>query len=102
MQPFGKSAEIGILGRKMQPDEIRQLIENGIDGVTATVNGEGSHYDAIVVGDCFEGKSMVQQQKMVYAVLNEHITSGAIHALTIKAYTPEQWESAKRLQVGSI
>ena len=102
MQPSGRIAKIEILGRKMQPETIKQLIENGIDGVTATVTGENGHFEAIVVGDCFEGKSMVQQQKTVYAVLNEHITSGAIHALTIKAYTPEKWESAKKLQVGGI
>ena len=34
---------------------------------------------------------MVKEQKMVYALLNEHIQSGAIHALTIKAYTPEEY-----------
>ena len=62
----------------------------------ALVSGDGYHYEAVVVGACFEGKSMVQQQKMVYSVLNEHITSGAIHALTIKTYTPEQWENAQK------
>jgi len=28
---------------------------------------------------------------MVYALVNEHIQSGAIHALTIKAYTKAEW-----------
>jgi acid stress-induced BolA-like protein IbaG/YrbA len=84
----------------MENAEIKALIEAGIPGVEARVKGDGSHYEAIVIGDCFEGKSMVNQQKMVYAVLNEHITSGAIHALSIKTYTPEKWEPAKLLQVG--
>ncbi|MGD8572625.1 MAG: BolA family protein [Gammaproteobacteria bacterium] len=84
----------------MENAEIKALIEAGIPGVEARVKGDGSHYEAIVIGDCFEGKSMVNQQKMVYAVLNEHITSGAIHALSIKTYTPEKWETAKLLQVG--
>ncbi|MGD8558610.1 MAG: BolA family protein [Gammaproteobacteria bacterium] len=84
----------------MENAEIKALIEAGIPGVEARVKGDGSHYEAIVIGDCFEGKSMVNQQKMVYAVLNEHITSGAIHALSIKTYTPEKWETAKQLQVG--
>jgi acid stress-induced BolA-like protein IbaG/YrbA len=34
---------------------------------------------------------MIAEQKMVYATLNQHIQSGAIHALTIKAYTPDEW-----------
>lgn len=85
----------------MQADEIQQLIEAGIEGVSATVSGADSHFEARVIGDCFEGKSMVQQQKMVYAVLNEHIASGEIHALTIKTFTPEQWAKAQKFQVGS-
>ena len=83
----------------MEVSQVKQLIEAGLPGTEATVSGDGYHYEAIVVGDCFDGKSMVQQQKMVYATLNEHITSGALHALTIKTYTPAQWEKAQQFQV---
>jgi len=85
----------------MEVSQIKALIESGLPSVEATVTGDGYHFQAIVVGDCFDGKSMVQQQKMVYATLNEHITSGALHALTIKTYTPAQWEKARQFQVGS-
>jgi acid stress-induced BolA-like protein IbaG/YrbA len=83
----------------MEVSQVKQLIEAGLPGTEAKVSGDGYHYEAIVVGDCFDGKSMVQQQKMVYATLNEHITSGALHALTIKTYTPAQWEKAQQFQV---
>jgi len=85
----------------MEVSQIKQLIESGLSGVEVKVTGDGYHYEAIVIGDCFDGKSMVEQQKMVYATLNEHITSGAIHAVTIKTYTPEQWEKASQFQIGS-
>ena len=84
----------------MDETEIKKLIEAGLPDTEATVKGDGSHFEAIVVGECFDGVSMVQQQKMVYATLSQHITSGAIHALTIKAYTPGQWEKAQKFQVG--
>jgi acid stress-induced BolA-like protein IbaG/YrbA len=80
----------------MENQQIQQLIEQGLEGVKAIVTGDGYHYEAVVIGACFEGKSMVQQQKMVYSILNEYITSGALHALTIKTYTPEQWEKAQK------
>lgn len=86
----------------MQPEAIQKLIEDGIKDVQAIVTGDGSHFQAIVIGNCFEGKSMVQQQKLVYAVVNEHIASGEIHALSIKTYTPEQWKTAQNLQVGGV
>jgi acid stress-induced BolA-like protein IbaG/YrbA len=83
----------------MQTEEIKQLIESGIPGCEAIVSGDGSHFEAIVVGEVFAGKSMLEQQKLVYATLGEHITSGAIHALSIKAYTPEEWHKAQKLNV---
>jgi len=55
------------------------------------VTADGSKYTAIVISDEFEGKTMVAEQKIVYALVNEHIQSGAIHALTIKAYTKAEW-----------
>jgi acid stress-induced BolA-like protein IbaG/YrbA len=83
----------------MQPEEVKTLIEAGIPGSEATVQGDGSHFDAIVVSPEFEGKSLVVKQKMVYATVTDRITSGELHALTIKAYTPAEWEKAKLLQV---
>jgi len=71
----------------MDPEEVKKMIEAGIDGCEATVSADGSKYTAIVVSDEFEGKTLLVKQKMVYATVNEHIQSGAIHALTIKAYT---------------
>ena len=76
----------------METTEVQKIIEAGIDGCEAMVTADGSKYTAIVVSDEFEGKTMVAEQKMVYALVNEHIQSGAIHALTIKAYTKAEWE----------
>ncbi len=83
----------------MNPDEIKQRIAAGLPDCEITVSGDGSHFEAIVVGDVFAGKSPVKKQQMVYATVNELITSGALHALTIKAYTPQEWEKARKLQV---
>ena len=76
----------------MTPEEVQALIEAGMPGSTVTVTGDGSKFEATVVSSEFEGMTMVQEQKMVYATVNEQITSGALHALTIKAYTPEEWQ----------
>jgi acid stress-induced BolA-like protein IbaG/YrbA len=75
---------------KMETSEVKSIIEAGLD-CEATVTADGSKYTAIVVSDEFEGKTMVAEQKMVYALVNEHIQSGAIHALTIKAFTKAEW-----------
>ena len=79
----------------MNAETIQQMIESGLPGSRAMVSGDdGSHFDAVIVSEAFAGKSPVQQQQLVYATLGDHITNGAIHALSMRCYTPEQWEAA--------
>ncbi len=85
----------------MENSEVEKLIADGLPGAEVTVTGENGHYEARVVWSEFGGKLPVARQKIVYATLGERITSGTIHALTIKAYTPEQWAQASKFQVGS-
>ncbi len=83
----------------MNPDEIKKLIEATLNTQSVEVKGEGSMFDVIVVSDDFEGKSAVKKQQMVYASVNDKITSGEIHALTIKSYTTKEWKTASKLQI---
>ncbi|HKF96445.1 MAG TPA: BolA/IbaG family iron-sulfur metabolism protein [Gammaproteobacteria bacterium] len=76
----------------MHPDEIKQLIEAGLPGASAFVTGDGYKFEAIVVSQAFEDLSMLKEQQMIYATVQEQIASGALHALTIKAYTPAEWQ----------
>jgi len=85
----------------MSPEEVKQLIEAGLPGCDVTVTGDGSHFDATVVGEVFEGLSPVKKQQMVYGTVTDKITSGELHALTIKAYTPDEWAKARKLQISS-
>lgn len=78
----------------MSEVNIKSLIEQGIPGAQVFVDGDGCNASVVVVSDEFEGKNMLQQQKMVYATLGDNIVNGTIHALTIKAYTVAQWEAA--------
>ena len=75
----------------MEASEVKKCIEEGIPGAEAMVTADGSKYNVVVVSPEFEGKTMIAEQKMVYATVNEYIQSGVIHALTIKAYTPKEW-----------
>ncbi len=76
----------------MLPEEIKKLIEAGLRDATVTIAGEdGRHFSAIVVSPVFTGKSRIEKQQLVYATLGNRIANGTIHAISIKAYTPEEW-----------
>ena len=75
----------------MENSEVERLIKAGLPDAEVHVSGEGCDFQAVVISPQFEGKLPVARQKLVYATLGDLITSGALHAVTIKAYTPEQW-----------
>lgn len=83
----------------MQPEDVKAMIEAGMPGAEVTVSGDGSHFDVTVVSPEFEGKTMVKKQQMVNTILYEKITSGEIHAINIKAYTPDEWKTASQLRI---
>jgi acid stress-induced BolA-like protein IbaG/YrbA len=71
----------------MQAEEIKALLMAGLVDCDVEVSGEGNHFDISVVGDLFEGLNAVKKQQLVYAVINEHIASGTIHAVNMKTLT---------------
>ena len=55
----------------------------------------GDHIQAIVVSPEFENKSLVEQHKIIYEIFSNEMKSNEIHALTLKTYSPSQWEKIK-------
>ena len=79
----------------MQANDIKRFIETGLPGARAEVKGDdGTHFEAVVVCQAFSGKSLLEQQRMVYAALGDHMRSD-IHALSMRTYTPEQWAATQ-------
>lgn len=70
--------------------EIKRLIELGLNCQSVSVSGDGYHFEAVVVSDAFEGKRSVARQQLVYATVQDEITSGALHALSLKTLTPQE------------
>ena len=72
------------------PDEIKTLIEQGLPGAEAIVEGDdGTHFAAVVVSDEFEGQSTLARHRMVYGALGERMGT-EIHALSLKTLTRDQ------------
>ncbi len=52
----------------------------------------GGHFQLLIVADAFTGKSRVMRHRMVYDALRP-LMPGQIHALAIRAYTPEEFNT---------
>lgn len=73
------------------PDSIRDGIAQGMATAYLSVSGDGTHFEAVVVSEAFAGKSRVQRHQLVYQTLGERMR-GEIHALSMKTYTPDEWQ----------
>jgi len=79
----------------ISPDEIKTTLEKALPGATIAVQdltGGGDHFQVLIVSSAFEGKGLVDQHQMVYGALRESLGNERIHALSLKTYTPEQWQ----------
>jgi len=81
----------------MEIEEIKALINAQLSLDELHVKGENGHYQVIAVSEIFDGMSRVKQQQSIYAPLNDVIASGAVHAVSIKAFTPEKWKREQLL-----
>ena len=55
----------------------------------------GDHIQTVIVSPEFEGKTLVEQHKIVYDIFSNEMKSNEIHALTLKTYSPSQWGKIK-------
>ena len=81
----------------MHPTEIESILRAALALDELHVQGENGHFQVIAVSPLFAGMSRVKKQQTIYAPLTEHIASNAIHALSIKAFTPEEWQRDRKL-----
>jgi acid stress-induced BolA-like protein IbaG/YrbA len=77
------------------PDDVRRYIADGLACEELQVEGDGRHFDALVVSKAFEGKSRVQRHQLVYAALGSRMRE-EVHALSIKALTPAEWQALQQ------
>lgn len=79
----------------LNPDQIKGWIAESLACEHLQVEGDGHHFEAVIVSPAFRGKSRVQQHQLVYAALGERMRA-EIHALSMKTYTPEDWRQEGR------
>lgn len=78
----------------MSPEQLQKKIETLAPGTQVQVmdlTGTQDHYQVVVVSEAFAGKKLIEQQRMVMAVVKPEVDSGEVHALTMRTFTPEQY-----------
>jgi len=81
----------------MTPSELEGELLRAFPGADIEVKdltGTQDHYQARIVSCAFEGKTRVEQHRLVYAALGAAM-HGPVHALALATYTPESWAKSR-------
>lgn len=71
----------------MDQTEIRALLEDGLPECEIELIAEGNKLGLRLTGDVFAGMNRVKRQQLVYGLLNDKISSGEIHAVSMDCKT---------------
>jgi len=77
------------------PDEIKATLAKALPVSlveTQDLTGGGDHWQVTVVSSAFEGKGLIDQHRMVNEALKEPMADQRIHALSLKTFSPTQWD----------
>ncbi|AUX42794.1 BolA family transcriptional regulator [Sorangium cellulosum] len=74
--------------RALEPVHLDVENESRMHSVPA---GSETHFKVLVVSEAFRGLGPVDRHRRVNELLREEFLSG-LHALTIRAMTPDEWE----------
>ena len=76
----------------MKKEEIIEMIVKALPDAKVDVKdlaGDDNHYSATITSSLFEGKTKINQHKMVYEAL-EGKMGGVLHALSLTTLTPKK------------
>jgi acid stress-induced BolA-like protein IbaG/YrbA len=79
----------------MQAEQLQNIINQGLNCQHIEVDGDGRHWSAVIVSSEFEGKRLIARHQIVYATLGNRMQTDEVHALSVKTYTPQEWENQK-------
>ena len=75
----------------MTAEELKSIIAAGLACDHIALEGDGRHWYATIVAAEFDGKRLVQRQRLVYATLGNRMATDEVHALSMKTYSPTEW-----------
>ena len=72
------------------PEDVKRYIAQSLDCERVEVDGDGRHFQALIVSAAFAGRNRVARHQLVYAALGERMRE-EIHALSMRTVTPEEY-----------
>lgn len=72
------------------PQDIESWLKSAMPDTQVQVEGDGRHFQALIVSPQFSGKGTLARHRLVYAALGDKMDE-AIHALSMQTYAPDEY-----------
>lgn len=74
------------------PEQVRKYITDNLECEHIEVEGDGSHFQALIVSSAFEGKRSIAHHQLVYKAMGDRMKS-EVHALSMRTLTPDEYKA---------
>ncbi|XP_066590970.1 DNA-binding transcriptional regulator BolA [Prorops nasuta] len=81
------------LEQSLQPKYVEVINESYMHNVP---KGAETHFKVVVVSEQFVDQPLIKRHRIINELLNDELQSG-VHALSIVAKTPKQWEESNKI-----
>ncbi len=81
----------------LEPETVKSYIETSLECEFVAVEGDGQHFEAVIVSAAFRGQNRVRQHQTVYKALGDRMRE-EIHALSMNTLTPAEWAARQAQQ----
>lgn len=75
---------------KLHETDIIARIQDLYPDAVIDVAGADCNFEVYVISDAFSDKGLLQRQQSILALFKQELTSGQLHALSVKARTPAE------------
>ena len=73
-------------------NELKKRVQEPLSCLVCETGGDGVHVELTLVSAEFSGLSSLKRQQKVYALIQDLLASGALHAIQMTLFSKEEWE----------
>ena len=93
LQSAKKADDAPTKSDSLTDSDIELLVKTGIADSQVFIEGTGCDFTVTVISAQFSDLTIVKKQQLVMATLTEALGSGKLHAVSVQAYTPDEWQA---------
>ncbi len=86
----------------LSASQVESYILKQLPQAQVLVSGAGCDLEVIVISEQFSDLSLLKQQQAVLAGLSEPLADGRLHAVSVKTYTPQQWQAQRQTETSGL